>query len=113
VKWKGTDYYSLSDFRTATGQETVNSADTGFCEDPKLYSAGAEPTIGDTSLLPGLTCYMLKDDSPLINAGLDINTLFTEHLSGMYCCNNCRAANVVAVRFICIGSMAKKIVLSI
>jgi hypothetical protein len=67
---------SLEDWRAATGQETLNGKPVGLVVDPKLVGLGKDVTIGDPTKLHTLTAYRLQDDSPLIDAGLDLRSLF-------------------------------------
>ena len=72
ITWGSTTYNSLAAFRTATGQERVNSVDVGLSADPKLNSPGGGGTIGNPRLLGSLTAYKLRLDSPLRDAGLNL-----------------------------------------
>jgi len=76
IRWSGANYSGLNAWRTGTGQEVLNGSSTGFTADPKLTSPGTGATINDTSLLPTLTAYKLRSDSPLIDAGLNLLSLF-------------------------------------
>ncbi len=48
----------------------------GFESDPCLVNAGGGGTLGDPCLLQTLDAYKLQESSPLIEAGLDIQSLF-------------------------------------
>ena len=76
IVWNGTTYNSLAAWRNATGQETLGGTATGFQVDPMLMDPGNGGTIGDPDALATLTAYMLENDSPLIDGGLDLFTLF-------------------------------------
>jgi hypothetical protein len=77
INWgKNKTYTSLADWRDATGQETLNNDPVGFQLDPMLVNAGGGGTIGDPCLLETLGAYKLAGASPLIDQGLDLNTLF-------------------------------------
>jgi len=69
-------YKSLEDWRKATGQEMLNGNPVGLVVDPKLIDMGKSITIGDPTKLHTLTAYRLQKDSPLIDAGLDLRSLF-------------------------------------
>ncbi len=71
-----TGYKSLEDWRAATGQEMLNGKPVGFVVDPKLMDLGKSITIGDPTKLHTLTAYWLQKNSPLIDAGLDLRSLF-------------------------------------
>jgi hypothetical protein len=77
ISWDGTTYTSLAAWRSATGQERHSSSDVGFESDPCLVNAGGGGTIGDPCLLVTLDSYKLLESSPLIEAGLDIQSLFS------------------------------------
>ncbi len=74
--WGSTNYSSLAAFRTGTGQEKLNGNNTGFQLDPQLKTPGGGGTIGFGGNLTSLLAYTLKDTSPMINAGLNLTTLF-------------------------------------
>jgi len=76
IKWGGTTYTSLAAWRSATGQEKLGGNNVGFECDPCLVDVGNGGTIGDPCNLAGLTAYKLQGSSPLINAALDIQSLF-------------------------------------
>lgn len=76
INWGGAIYTSLAAWRAATGQETLDDNDVGFEADPCLVNPGGGGTVGDPCLLWILNDYRLKSSSPLIDAGLDVNTLF-------------------------------------
>jgi len=69
-------YRSLEDWRAATGQEMLDGKPVGLVVDPKLMDMGKSVTIGDPTKLHTLTAYRLQKDSPLIDAGLDLRSLF-------------------------------------
>ena len=76
IRWGGSTYTSLAAWRTATGQEIHDGNDVGFEADPCLVDPGNGGTIGDPHNLASLTAYKLKSNSPLIDAGLDLQALF-------------------------------------
>jgi hypothetical protein len=69
-------YRSLEDWRKATGQEMLNEKPVGMVIDPKVTNLGSNPTIGDPAKLHTLDAYRVQKDSPLIDAGLDLRSLF-------------------------------------
>jgi hypothetical protein len=69
-------YKSLEAWRDATGQEMLNGKPVGLVADPGLIDMGKSVTIGDPTKLHTLTAYRLQKDSPLIDAGLDLRSLF-------------------------------------
>jgi hypothetical protein len=69
-------YSSLSAWRTATGQETLNALPLGLSVDPKFAAAGAGGTIGNADQLETLSAYKLLADSPMKNTGLNLSTTF-------------------------------------
>ena len=76
VKWLSPNYTSLTAWRTATGQESLNGTPTGTHVDPQITNPGAGGTIGDPNLLTTLTAYRLNSTSPLIDTGLNLPILF-------------------------------------
>jgi hypothetical protein len=70
----------LPAFRAGTGQEKLNGVDVGFNLDPKLESGGNGGTIGQAGALSTLTAYRLRPTSPLVDNGLNLNTLFALQL---------------------------------
>jgi uncharacterized repeat protein (TIGR01451 family) len=75
--WGSTTHSSLSSWQNATNQEKLNGVPTGFVGDPLLTSPGTGGTIGDTTKLSSLTAYQLQSTSPLIDKGLNLNSLFS------------------------------------
>ena len=75
VLWGGTTYTTLAGWR-ATSQETLGGRATGFSVDPKLAAPGRGGTIGDAARLERLDAYRLTTASPLVNAALDLPTVF-------------------------------------
>jgi hypothetical protein len=76
IEWNGNSYTSLAEWRRATGQERVRFSDLGLEVDPKLTDPGNGGTVGDPTSLFTLSAYRLQSDSPLIDAGLDLRSLF-------------------------------------
>lgn len=69
-------YKSLEEWRKATGQEMLNGKPVGLVVDPKVTELGSNVTVGDPTKLNTLTAYRLQKNSPLIDAGLDLRSLF-------------------------------------
>jgi len=67
---------NLEAWRKATGQEMLNGKSVGLVVNSKLMDVGKSITIGDPTKLHTLTAYRLQKDSPLIDAGLDLRSLF-------------------------------------
>ncbi|HYG74310.1 MAG TPA: chitobiase/beta-hexosaminidase C-terminal domain-containing protein, partial [Planctomycetota bacterium] len=76
IKWGATNYTDLASWR-ATGQEKNGTVDTGLQGDPLLTSAGNGGTIGNPDQLSTLSAYKLLSGSPLIDAGLNLQSLFS------------------------------------
>ena len=72
-----TTYSSLAAWRTSTNQEKRSTVNTGIQADPMLSSFNSNISIGNAHNLNTLTAYKLQTGSPLINAGLDMHTLYT------------------------------------
>lgn len=76
IRWGDATYNSLNEWRVASGQERFGGVDVGFKTDPKLVDAGRGGTIGDARGLATLNAYKLTSLSPLVDAGLDIESAF-------------------------------------
>jgi hypothetical protein len=76
IVWGKKTYRSLAEWRAATKQEKTVGADTGFDVDPGLMDPGHGGIIGDATKLGTLNAYKLKQNSPLIDKGLDIKSMF-------------------------------------
>ncbi|SNR34142.1 right-handed parallel beta-helix repeat-containing protein [Hymenobacter mucosus] len=80
ASWKqgGATHYSLNAWRNATGAERVGTTNSGLEVDPLLNapgSGGTNPmTLGKS--MSAWMPYQLQANSPLIGAGLDLQTLF-------------------------------------
>ena len=82
IRWNGADYTSLQAWlNVATGQERFDKDADGTAEiialnvDPMLVDPGNGGTLNDPQMLEMLRAYMLQDNSPLIDAGLDLPAL--------------------------------------
>ncbi len=76
IEWSGTSYASLAEWRSATGQERIGFDEVGIEADPALTDPGNGGTVGDPTQLPTLSAYKLRTASLLIDAGLDLASLF-------------------------------------
>ena len=76
IRHGGKTYTSLKRWRNATGQETYRSRATGLSANPRLVDPGNGGTIGDADRLPTLAAYKLRAGSPLVDAGLNLRSLF-------------------------------------
>jgi hypothetical protein len=76
VHWGSAVYTSLSNWRTATGQEMFGQAPTGLVVDPQLVAAGGGASLRNPNRLGDLTAYKLQPDTPLLGLGLDLAALF-------------------------------------
>jgi len=76
IKYQGTTYADLSSWRTATGNEKVGSLNTGITADPFLSNAGSGGIIFPSPCY-SMNAYKINNGSPALNAGLDLNNLFT------------------------------------
>jgi len=75
IVWGAASYGSLTAWR-ATSQETVGGRATGFAVDPQVTAPGHGGTIGDAARLELLAAYRLTSTSPLVDAALDLASLF-------------------------------------
>ena len=83
--WTGSDsfkiyyqditYLNLSDWSSATGNEKLNGNSVGIYADPLLINIGKGSVVYPNPP-EKLNGYTLRDNSPAINRGLDLNTLF-------------------------------------
>lgn len=71
-------YPSLEEWANATGQEKVNDKIVGLFADPQItYWADAnEPRLTDPTKLAQMKVFRLLENSPCIDKGLDLKTLF-------------------------------------
>jgi hypothetical protein len=77
IVWGDKTYSSLAEWRKSTGQEMHYGQALGLETDPLLINAGGGGTIGDAHQLGSLKAYKLQSSSPLIDAGVQIEKLFT------------------------------------
>jgi hypothetical protein len=69
-------YTNLSAWQTATGQEKLNSNSVAHTVNPMFVAPGGGGTIGYLGNLTTLTPYQLQAASPMVNAGLNLPSLF-------------------------------------
>jgi hypothetical protein len=69
-------HQSLEEWREATGQEILDGKPTGLIVDPRMMDPRKSAIFGNPLNLQTSTAYHLRKDSPLIDAGLDLRTLF-------------------------------------
>jgi hypothetical protein len=81
VRWGSTTYSSLAAWRTA-GQEMNGSTAVGRTDDPMLTAPGAGGTLDDATRLETLDAYRLKAGSPLVDAGLNLASMFAIDSAG-------------------------------
>ncbi len=74
--WDGKTWTGLDAWRKASGQEKREGTATGFETDPMLADPGRGGTVGDASNLASLSAYLLKPGSAMVDAGLDLRSLF-------------------------------------
>jgi hypothetical protein len=75
IRYHGARLTNLLAFQAA-GQETLNGKATGHNIDPKLENPGKGPTIGNADLLNTLSAYLVGSTSGVLNAGLNLTSLF-------------------------------------
>ena len=76
AKYDIAGHEGLDEWQKATGQEILNGKPVGMVVDPKLIDIGNSDTIGDTTNLHTLTAYQLQKDSPLVDAGIELQSHF-------------------------------------
>ena len=69
----GTTYEGLEAFRNDAQQENLNGVNLGYEEDPMLRNPGNEGAVNDPYSLNSIVGYELKNESALVNGGLDLN----------------------------------------
>ena len=83
VYYGSTNYTSLSNFQSSTGQEKNSGSSIGFAVNPDLTNAGSGTLITDPTTLSTLSQYKLVTGSPLINTGLKLNSVFGTNTGGV------------------------------
>ncbi|MBA3705973.1 MAG: T9SS type A sorting domain-containing protein, partial [Bacteroidetes bacterium] len=76
IQYQGTTYTNLNSWRTATGNEKVGTTSTGIVTDPLLTNAGSGIVVYPKAP-DQLNAYKLAGNSPAINTGLNLMTLFS------------------------------------
>lgn len=77
INWNGAVYTTLASWRAAvTGQEVVGGSNTGVTSDPLLNNAATTPTVTDPTVLTGAFNLKYQVGSPMIDAGIDLNSTF-------------------------------------
>lgn len=76
IDYKGTNYGSLAAFRTGSGKEIWNTANTGVQGNPGLVLPGTGVTIGYGNPLTNLFEYHLLPTALALDNGLDLTTEF-------------------------------------
>ncbi|APG60339.1 right-handed parallel beta-helix repeat-containing protein [Christiangramia salexigens] len=71
IDYQGANYQTLEAFR-ATGNEVIEEMPSGYQGDPLLKDPGAGQTIGFGNTLDQLDAYKLENNSPAIDAGINI-----------------------------------------
>jgi hypothetical protein len=70
------NYTSLNSWQSATGEEKLNGKSVGYQVSPGLTAPGTGGTIGYNGNLSSLSAYRLLSNSPLINRGINVATVF-------------------------------------
>ncbi len=73
INWGGTQYTSLSAFRTGTAKETLSGAPAGISGNRFISTAGTEALLTDPELLQTLSKHKLPTGSALIDAGVNLS----------------------------------------
>ncbi len=76
IFWGSSTYTDLSNFRSATGQETYNGNPVGAVVNPQLTSPGTGGSINNSDLLNTLTAYAPLQGSPVIDSGMWLQNWF-------------------------------------
>jgi len=77
VNWMGENYHSLAEWlAVARDQERQGGDIVALNTDPLLRAPGTGGTLDRTDRLNSLRGYQLREDSPLINRGLDSRSVF-------------------------------------
>ena len=80
-EWVSTNYTSFAAWQTASGQEKIGGSNVGLTSEPRLVVYGGGGTVG--GYLPAsLKQYQLQAGSPMLAAGLNINSQYGVTLPG-------------------------------
>ena len=78
INYQGTNYSSLTAWRTATGNEKVGGSNTGYNGDPLLTNTGSGGTVGFGNSLFSLNAYKVNSLSSLAsNTALNLSSLYS------------------------------------
>ena len=80
--WGSSVYTQLDRWREGTGQERIGGRDSGLALNPALASPGNGGTIGSPDRLATLSAYRLLPGSPIVNAGLNLQSRFGIDMGG-------------------------------
>jgi hypothetical protein len=84
INYQGTNYSSLTAWRTATGNEKVSGSNTGFNGDPLLTNTGSGGTVGFGNGLFSLNAYKVNSLSSLAsNTALNLSSLYSLNVGSM------------------------------
>lgn len=76
LRWGSSTYTSLESWRSASGEEMYNGNPSGYYGDPQINRLSNPPALSDPTALRYMDAFMLLPGSPLIDAGLPVNTIF-------------------------------------
>ncbi len=76
IEWGTNTFATLDTWRTASGQEVHNASNVGMQTDPQLQDPGNGARLEDPLSLTTLAAYCIAQNSPCIDAGLDLHTEF-------------------------------------
>jgi len=73
--WRSVDYMSFAAWQLATGREIIDGENVGLTSDPQIYAPGGGVTVG--GYVPAkLTAYNLQAGSPMIRAGINLESRY-------------------------------------
>ena len=75
INYQGTVYSNLADWRTATGNEQLGATSAGIVANPNLNNPG-NGAIVFPNPVSDLNAYTLAANSPAVDAGIDITSLY-------------------------------------
>jgi hypothetical protein len=75
IRYHGTNYSSVSNWRTVSGNEQVGSLYTGITADPLLSNIGGSSIVWPAPTY-SLSAYKTSASSPAINSALNLSSLF-------------------------------------
>jgi hypothetical protein len=77
IRDDGSNYSSLSSWRSAKNQEKLSGSSTGLSQNPRFQGTPGSVPSADDEPAERLKALRLKADSPLIDRGLDVKARFT------------------------------------